>query len=66
MNDELVYLAEDVRTEPLVNGFRAWPHLLPPHTYSLNLLTKHLPTLRRPWGPSMPRSCPSPVTAVPW
>lgn len=42
-----VYLRDDVRTEPLINGFRAWPHLLAPHTYSCNLRDKHLPALRR-------------------
>src|SRR5438876_5422835 len=42
----LVFVRDDVRAEPLVNGFRAWPHLLSPHTYTCNLLSKHLPTLR--------------------
>jgi L-ascorbate metabolism protein UlaG (beta-lactamase superfamily) len=42
----LVFVRDDARAEPLVNGFRAWPHLLSPHTYACNLLSKHLPTLR--------------------
>ena len=40
-----VYLREDVRAEPLINGFRAWPHLIAPHTYARNVITKHLPSL---------------------
>jgi L-ascorbate metabolism protein UlaG (beta-lactamase superfamily) len=43
---DTVYLAPDSRAEPLVNGFRAWPHLVAPHTLSYNLRTKHLPLLR--------------------
>jgi L-ascorbate metabolism protein UlaG (beta-lactamase superfamily) len=41
------YLREDVRVEPLVGGFRAWTQLLPPHTYAVNLVAKHLPKLRQ-------------------
>lgn len=45
-NGDRVYLREDVRAEPLVNGFRAWPDLIPPHTYAGNVIAKHLPSLR--------------------
>lgn len=45
--EDHLYVAEDVRAEPVVNGFRAWLHLIAPHTYSRNLVVKHLPNLRR-------------------
>jgi L-ascorbate metabolism protein UlaG (beta-lactamase superfamily) len=44
---DTVYLSEDVRAEPLVNGFRAWPHLIAPHTYACNVISKHISSLRR-------------------
>jgi L-ascorbate metabolism protein UlaG (beta-lactamase superfamily) len=43
---DAVYLREDVHAEPLVNGFRAWPHLIAPQTYAANVAAKHLPALR--------------------
>ncbi|HEU0128429.1 MAG TPA: hypothetical protein VFQ48_07470, partial [Pseudonocardiaceae bacterium] len=41
------FLRPDVRIEPLVTGFRAWPHLLPPHNLACNVLHKHLLALSR-------------------
>jgi L-ascorbate metabolism protein UlaG (beta-lactamase superfamily) len=52
---DAVYLREDVRAEPLVNGFRAWPHLIAPHTYACNAITKHLPSLRAALGEASDR-----------
>ncbi|WP_405135474.1 MBL fold metallo-hydrolase [Nocardia sp. NBC_01388] len=46
VHDEMVFLRPDVRTEPLVNGFRAWAHLLAPHTYARNLVARHVPRMR--------------------
>ncbi len=43
--DDAVFLREDVRAEPLVNGFRAWPHLVAPHTYARCVIARHLPAL---------------------
>ncbi|WP_433607276.1 MBL fold metallo-hydrolase [Dactylosporangium sp. CA-139114] len=40
------HLLEHVRAEPLVNGFRAWPHLVAPHTYCVILRDRHLTALR--------------------
>ncbi|MGW5456693.1 MBL fold metallo-hydrolase [Nocardia sp. NPDC003979] len=45
-HDAMVFLRPDVRAEPLVNGFRAWAHLLAPHTYARNLVARHVPRLR--------------------
>jgi L-ascorbate metabolism protein UlaG (beta-lactamase superfamily) len=41
MNDS-VYLRPDVMLEPLVDGWYAWAHLIPPATASRNLTERHL------------------------
>lgn len=45
--DENVYLREDVRVEPLAGGFRAWGHLIAPHTFARNVVARQLPRLER-------------------
>lgn len=44
---DLVYLREDVRAEPLVGGFRAWAHLVAPHTHARRTITRNLPRLEQ-------------------
>lgn len=39
------YLRPNARAEPLFGRFRAWTHLVPPHTCALNLAFKYLPLL---------------------
>lgn len=43
---DLVYLRQDVKAEPLWNGWYAWPYLVPPVTASLYVAHSHVPTLR--------------------
>ena len=45
MKEELVYLKNNVVLEPLIDGWYAWPHLISPSTYALNLRNRHLPIL---------------------
>ena len=44
--DEAAYLRPDVKIEPLVCQWHAWPHLIPPLQRGLNLLNRYLPALR--------------------
>ena len=46
MNSEKYYLKANVLAEPLVGSWYAWPHLLPPATYSLNVLERHLSIMK--------------------
>lgn len=45
-NDDLLWLRPDVKVEPLVCGWHAWPHLLAPVQLAMNLRSRHLPALR--------------------
>ena len=42
MNPGLHYLKQNVVAEPLVNGWYAWAHLIPPVTLSRNITERHL------------------------
>ena len=42
MRDDLVYLRPNVLAEPLVDGWYAWAHLIPPVTTARNLTERHL------------------------
>jgi len=42
MNRGLHYLKQNVVAEPLVNGWYAWAHLIPPVTLSRNITERHL------------------------
>ena len=62
--DDVVRLETDVRAQPLVNGMRAWPHLLPPHNLARVVAARHLPIVRsllddavRAAGRNRPSSC---------
>lgn len=48
--DDMVFLREDVRAEPLVGGFHAWGHLVAPHTFARNVVVRQLPRLERALG----------------
>src|SRR4030088_1691280 len=37
-----VYLRSDVQVEPLVDGWYAWTHLIPPATAARNITGRHL------------------------
>lgn len=41
-----VYLREDTKLEPLVDGWYAWPHLLSPAQQAMNLAFRYLPMIR--------------------
>jgi L-ascorbate metabolism protein UlaG (beta-lactamase superfamily) len=40
------YLKPEVKIEPLVHRWTAWPHLIAPATHALNLAQRYLPKLR--------------------
>jgi L-ascorbate metabolism protein UlaG (beta-lactamase superfamily) len=42
MNDTPQYLRPNVMAEPIVNGWYAWAHLIPPATAARNLTERHL------------------------
>jgi L-ascorbate metabolism protein UlaG (beta-lactamase superfamily) len=42
MNDEPVFLRQDVQVEPLWDQWYAWPHLIAPATAARNLTERHL------------------------
>jgi L-ascorbate metabolism protein UlaG (beta-lactamase superfamily) len=42
MNKEALYLKSNVLMEPLVDGWYAWAHLIPPATAARNLTERHL------------------------
>ncbi len=44
--DEHVYLSPDVKIEPLVLGWYAWPQLISPATLALNIAYKLLPLMK--------------------
>lgn len=44
-NDAPVYLARNIKMEPLVDRWYAWPHLIPPLTFARNLTERHLKIL---------------------
>ncbi len=44
--DDPVYLRADVKMEPLVLRWYAWPHLLAPVQHSLNIAFRHLPVMQ--------------------
>jgi L-ascorbate metabolism protein UlaG (beta-lactamase superfamily) len=50
---DLWYLRPEVKIEPLMCGWPAWPHLLPPLQYAMNLAHRQLPNLKsfvaNPW-----------------
>ncbi len=42
MSQDMCYLRRDVMLEPLVDGWYAWAHLIPPATAARNLTERHL------------------------
>lgn len=42
MNDDLLYLKQNVQIEPLVDQWYAWSHLIPPATAARNITDRHL------------------------
>ena len=42
MNQEQFFLRPNVVAEPLVDGWYAWAHLIPPSTLARNLTGRHL------------------------
>src|SRR5271163_551103 len=42
MNNDRYYLRPNVMIEPLVDGWYAWAHLIPPATVARNLTERHL------------------------
>jgi len=42
MNDDFVYLRPNVMAEPLIDGWYAWAHLIPPVTAARNLTERHV------------------------
>jgi L-ascorbate metabolism protein UlaG (beta-lactamase superfamily) len=42
MSDKLYYLKPNVKMEPLIWQWYAWPHLIPPATAGCNILNRHL------------------------
>jgi len=42
MNGNSYYLRQNVMAEPLVDGWYAWAHLIPPATLSRNITERHL------------------------
>ncbi|HXU46267.1 MAG TPA: MBL fold metallo-hydrolase, partial [Thermoanaerobaculia bacterium] len=46
MNTEKYYLKPNVLAEPLIGGWYAWPHLVPPATHGLNVLERHLTIMK--------------------
>src|ERR1700722_2325920 len=46
MNEQFVYLKNNIVMAPLVDNWYAWAHLIAPCTYALNIRNRHLPILR--------------------
>jgi L-ascorbate metabolism protein UlaG (beta-lactamase superfamily) len=44
--EDIVYLKPEVKVEPLLNGWPAWPHLIAPLQHGLNVAFRHLPIMR--------------------
>src|SRR5438105_11736021 len=42
MSNELLYLKQNVQIEPLIDGWYAWSHLIPPATAARNITERHL------------------------
>jgi L-ascorbate metabolism protein UlaG (beta-lactamase superfamily) len=42
MMNDLVYLRPNIQVEPLIDGWYAWAHLIPPATAARNLTERHL------------------------
>jgi L-ascorbate metabolism protein UlaG (beta-lactamase superfamily) len=42
MNDDLLYLRQNIQVEPLFDYWYAWSHLIPPATAARNLTERHL------------------------
>jgi L-ascorbate metabolism protein UlaG (beta-lactamase superfamily) len=42
MHPELLYLRSNVKIEPLIDSWYAWPHLIPPATAARNVTERHL------------------------
>ncbi len=42
MNDEKLYLKQNIVVEPLVDNWYAWPHLISPATAAMNIVDRHL------------------------
>src|SRR5271165_3444592 len=42
MPNDLLYLRSNVMVEPLLDGWYAWAHLIPPATAARNLTERHL------------------------
>ena len=45
-SDDLVYLSPEVKIEPLIMRWYAWPHLMAPVQHSLNIAFRHLPVMQ--------------------
>jgi L-ascorbate metabolism protein UlaG (beta-lactamase superfamily) len=42
MNNELLYLKQNIQLEPLIDSWYAWPHLIPPGTLARNVTERHM------------------------
>jgi L-ascorbate metabolism protein UlaG (beta-lactamase superfamily) len=42
MSNDKLYLRQDIKVEPLVDHWYAWPHLIPPATLARNITERHL------------------------
>jgi L-ascorbate metabolism protein UlaG (beta-lactamase superfamily) len=42
MQNETLFLRQNVQTEPLVDRWYAWPHLIPPATFARNVTERHM------------------------
>jgi L-ascorbate metabolism protein UlaG (beta-lactamase superfamily) len=42
MSEQLWYLRQNIQLEPLIDGWYAWPHLIPPATAARNITERHL------------------------
>ena len=45
-DDQLVYLRPDIKVEPLLFGWHAWPHLIAPLQHGLNIINRHTAIMR--------------------
>ncbi len=41
-NNEQLYLRPNIQVEPLIDGWYAWPHLIPPATAARNITERHM------------------------
>ena len=41
-HDEQLYLRPNIQVEPLIDGWYAWPHLIPPATAARNITERHM------------------------